>query len=343
MTEKTFPVGKLPNNYLRDLLTKLNRTDPRVIQGPGIGLDSAILDFGDKYLIVKTEPITFATDDLGWYAIQIAANDIATTGAVPRWVMITALLSKQDATPARIDELMRQISAAADHLGISIISGHTEVTYDIPRTIVNTSMMAEIAKDTVVLPRNAKPGNQLILTKGIAIETTALLAREFPERLSAHLSTEELQTAREYLYNPGISVLTDAQIAISAGKVTAMHDPTEGGISSALWEMSEATGCAIHVNLSRIFISILSQKVCSLFGIDPLGTISSGALLLAVEANDAERILHALRENNIQAEAIGALVAGDPQVHLKNPSGSILMPRFERDEIARIFDSATFR
>ncbi|MDT8897540.1 AIR synthase family protein [Thermanaerothrix sp. 4228-RoL] len=332
------PVGKLPHHLLADLLAQAPSHHERVLLGPGIGLDCAVLDMGETALVLKTEPITFATQEIGWYAVQIASNDIATTGALPRWMLATLLLPEGKTTPELVSTIGRQIFQTCQQLGITLIGGHTEITYDLHRPIIVTTLIGEIAKAHVITPRGAQPGDVIILTKGIPIEGCAILAREFAHRLEGILTPEEIQTAQRYIYEPGISVLKDAQLAIAAGRVTAMHDPTEGGLATALWELAEAAGVRLRVEQSAIPISPLAQKICAFFGLDPLGTLASGALLLTTHPHDAPHILKVLTSAGIPAAAIGRVESGTPEVFLIVQGQERPLPYFARDEIARFYE-----
>jgi hydrogenase expression/formation protein HypE len=334
---QTLPVGKLPHDLLAQLLAQAPSQHARVMLGPGIGLDCAILEMGNMALILKTEPITFVTQDIGWYAVQIASNDIATTGAVPQWMLVTLLLPENKTTAESATEIGRQIFSACRQMGITLIGGHTEVTYDLRRPIVVSTLIGEIEKDKVITPRGAQPGDYVLLTKGVPIEGTAILAREFANPLRTFLSTEELTIAQNYIYEPGISVLRDAQIAIHAGNVTAMHDPTEGGLATALWELAEAAGVRLRIHRERIPVPPLAEKICQFFGLDPLGTIASGALVLTASPEDAPKILKALESAAITAAHIGFVESGSPDVVLVEARSEKPLPRFARDEIARLY------
>ncbi|MCX8025659.1 MAG: AIR synthase-related protein, partial [Thermanaerothrix sp.] len=178
----------------------------------------------------------------------------------------------------------------------------------------------------------------VILTKGIPIEGCAILAREFVHQLEGVLSPEEVQAAQRFIYEPGISVLRDAQVAIAAGRVTAMHDPTEGGLATALWELAEAAGVRLRVDQSAIPMPPLAQKICAFFGLDPLGMLASGALLLTAPTQDTPRILEALSAAGIPAATIGYVEAGTPEVILVSQGQEQPFPRFARDEIARFYE-----
>ena len=331
------PVGKLPPELLDKIIHSAPTAGPRVLLGPGIGLDCAVLEFGKTCLVLKTEPITFASEEIGWYAVQIAANDIATTGARPAWAMFTVLLPEGRTTEESVTALSRQVTDACRNAGITLIGGHTEVTHGLDRTIIVTTMLGEIQREKLVTPDQAQPGDILILTKGAPIEATALLAREFPAVLKSHLTPEEIQTARNYLFTPGISVLKDAQIAVQAGSVTAMHDPTEGGVATALWEMAQACQHTFHVDPARIPIPPLSARICEIFGLDPLGTIASGALLLAVKPASKGTVLSGLNAAGIPAAEIGVVAAGAAEVLIGQEGELRPLSRFDRDEIGRVY------
>jgi len=332
------PLGKLPPDLLEKMLSKAPSHDPRVILGPGIGLDCAVLDVGESLLVLKTEPITFVTDAIGWYALQIAANDIATTGAAPRWYMATLLLPERRTTPALVEEISSQAYQACRELGVTIIGGHTEITYGLDRPIMVGTLIGEVTRERLITPLGARPGDRVLLTKGVPVEATAILAREFPQRLEQAFTPEEICAAQNFLYQPGISVLRDAQIAVATGKVTAMHDPTEGGLAAALWEMAQACGYGILFDPSQVKIPELSGRVCRLFGLDPLATIASGALLITAPPQDAQAITVALNSAGIDCAEIGRVEQRAPEVLVDSQGEYSPLPRPMRDEITKVYE-----
>lgn len=334
------PVGKLPPELLERILGQQPVTDPRVLLGPGLGVDCAVVEAGPQLLVFKTDPITFATDEIGWYAVQIAANDIATTGGTPRWFLLTMLLPEAQTTADLVERITNQVSTACNAIGVTIIGGHSEITAGLTRPLLIGTMIGEVERARLVTPRGAMPGDRILLTKGVPIEAISLLAREFPDRLLATLSVEELAQARAYLHDPGISVLRDAQIACGAGQVTAMHDPTEGGILGALWELAEASNRTLLVDLPAVPIPALAARVCSVFGIDPLATIASGALLLTTPASEAPQIQQALRAEGILCADIGSVQEGTPLVSSRSDHGLETLPRPSQDQIGQVFATA---
>lgn len=336
---RNLPIGKLPPELLSRLLSAAPIQDERLVLGPGVGLDCAVLDLGSTLLVFKSDPITFATGEIGWYAVQVNANDIATTGASPSWFLMNLLLPEESSTPELVTEICQQVFEACENMGVSVIGGHTEITHGIHRPILVGTMIGEVARDGLITPRGAQTGDRVLLTKGVPVEATSILAREFPDRLREHLSPEEMEQARDYLYQPGISVLADARHAVQAGRVTAMHDPTEGGLNSALWELAEASGKSITFDPRSVLIPSLAGKVCQAFEIDPFSAIASGALLITSPPTEVSRICKALESAGIPCAEIGSVGEEPIMVWRGTASGIEELPRPTRDEITRVFDS----
>lgn len=344
LPQTPYPLGKLPAEHLARLLTRYAPDDKRVILGPGVGRDAAIISFGlpahggaGRFLVAKTDPITFASDEIGWYAVHVNANDVACTGATVCWFLATLLLPESHTDAALVDTIFEQIAGACADLGVGLVGGHTEITYGIDRPIVVGCMLGEVTSERLVRPDMVRPDDALIVTKGIAVEGTAIIARERNEEL-AGLGESFLERCQGFLYDPGISVVRDAAIATGAGNVHAMHDPTEGGLATGLWELAEAAGVGLIVDESAIPILPETQTLCAQLGLDPLGLIASGTLLLAVAPEDTAPILNALAKAGIAATCIGVVAEREPGVVLQSATGERPLPRFERDEIARLFE-----
>lgn len=339
VTGRGYPVGKLPAGKLAELLARAPVSDPRVVQGPGIGLDCAVIDDGDRFLVLKSDPITFATDQIGEYLVQVNTNDIATTGALPRWLLVTLLLPETDTTPDLARTIFDQIYDACRRLDISVVGGHSEITYGLERPLAVGALIGEVERDRLVTPRGAQPGDRLLVTKGVPIEATAVIAHEMSDRLSPAFSDEEVDRARGFLRDPGISILAEARAATAAGRVTAMHDPTEGGLIAGLWELAQASGRKLVFDPDAVPVPDLSARLCRHLGIDPLASIASGALLLSCPDSDARRIRQAVEEAGITCCDIGSVEEG-PSEMLRAGSGAPQpCPLPERDEIARLFET----
>jgi len=335
------PTGKLPPELLRELLKKYAIRDPRVVVGPGIGEDAAIIDMGDRFLVAKTDPVTFATDDIGWYAVHVNANDVACCGATPKWFLATLLLPEKSTTPELAESIFAQLAEACEQLGVSLCGGHTEITHGLDRPIVVGQMLGEVPRDGYLTSGGALIGDALILTKGIAIEGTAIIAREKREELLDAVSEAVLDRCAKLLRSPGISVVRDAAIAQEAGGVHALHDPTEGGIATGLWELSEASAVGIVVDQWRLPVLSECAAMCQYLGLDPLGLIASGSLLIAAAKERADSTVERLQSHGIAATQIGEVVPRECGCRLRSEDGTQQpLPVFARDEITRLFGSA---
>ena len=330
--------GKLPNSLLKQMLADLRSDDPRVLVGPGVGEDAAHISFGGSTLIAKADPVTFATDLIGWYAVNVNANDVAASGGTPRWFLATVLLpeGEDSAGAAAIFDQMRE---AADELGVELVGGHTEVTIGLPRPIVCGAMLGEAPASKAISTAGARVGDSVVLTKGIAIEGTSILAREMPDRLKAGgVEQDVIDRSAGYLFDPGISVVAAARAAMDSGGVTAMHDPTEGGLATALWEVAEACGHGLEVDSSAVTVLDETAAVCRALDIDPWGLIASGSLLIMVDPEAELKLLKRLGDGGFGPAIIGRVSAGQG-VTLRGGSGVAPLRTFARDEIARIFES----
>jgi hydrogenase maturation factor len=332
-----FPLGKLPNDVLRDLLARYAEEDPRLRLGPGVGLDCAVIEFGDRLLVVKSDPITFTAEEIGWYAVHVNANDVATTGADPRWFLATILIPEEQAEKDLVEEIFLQISQACEGMGAKLVGGHTEITGGIDRTIVAGTMLGEVAPEKLVTPRGAQVGDRLLLTKGVPIEATSILAHDFADAMG-DLPSDVVRRAREFLHRPGISVVVEARAAARAGGVTAMHDPTEGGLAMGLWELSEAAGVGVLVEEASITIPEESRAVCQALDVNPLEAIASGALLMAVEPDAVPRVCSAIRGEDVSVAEIGEITTGEGVVIRKEHGAVVDLKPPERDALAKLFE-----
>jgi hydrogenase maturation factor len=334
--QERYPLGKLPAEHLARLFARYLSTDDRVVIGPGIGHDAAVISFGDRYLVAKTDPITFATDEIGWYAVHVNANDVACTGATPRWFLATLLLPQSGTDEALVDEVFEQMAGTCQQLGITLVGGHTEITHGFDRPIVAGFMLGEVAPDALVRPDGARPGDLLLVTKGIAVEGTAIIAREKGDHLKG-VDRSLVERSRRFLYEPGISVVRDAAVATGAGEVHAMHDPTEGGLATGLWELADAAQVGLTVERDAIPVLPETAALCEALDLNPLGLIASGALLIAAPPDDADDVAEALEREGIAAARIGEVVARDEGVKLRSREGTRPLPRFDQDEITKLF------
>jgi hydrogenase expression/formation protein HypE len=341
---RVLPTGKLSPTLLRRLLKRLGRSGPsrdsRLIVGPGIGLDAAAIDLGDRYLVAKTDPITFVADEIGVYALTINANDLATMGARPRWFLATLLLPAGSTTKTQISRIFSQLGAACRRLKVSLCGGHTEITDAVARPVVVGCLLGECSKSRLLTTAGARIGDAVLLTKGIPIEAVSILARERADELSRRYGQRFVTRCRRYLVDPGISIVRDADLALSVGGVHAMHDPTEGGLSAALYELAEAARVGVLVEERAIRIVPEGARLCTAFGLNPLGAIASGALLICAVSDRAAAIIARLSRAGIAAARIGTIVPARQGVRMVASNGRVRrIPRFAADEITRILQA----
>lgn len=334
---ENLPLGKLPATILEKVLSQIPQKDKRVIIGPGTGLDCAVIDVGDQYLVVKSDPISLTSNNIGFYSVAINVNDISTTGADPKWMMVTLLLPENQTTQLNVEEIFNQLIQETQIYDITIIGGHTEITKGIVNPILSATLMGVVDKDKLITPKGVEIGNKIFVTKEIPIETISILANDFSKTLEPFLSKNELLSAKNYLHQPGISVYKEASLLRHELGVTAMHDPTEGGISSALWELSIASNKILQIDISKIPVSELSQKICDLFSINSLNSISSGSLLFTARPQKTDEIFALLTQNNIQVSEIGIVTGVGEGVYQLENGGLKLLPRPDRDEITKVF------
>jgi hydrogenase maturation factor len=332
-------LGKPPLEVLERLFRACDIRDPRVIVGPRVGEDAAVLDLGDRYLVAKVDPITFVAEEIGWYAVHINANDLAVRGARPCWFLMTLLLPEGRADEKLLESIFTQVQDACRAIGATLVGGHTEVTQGLDRPILAGAMLGEVEKDRLVTTAGARVGDAVLLTKGIALEGASILARECENLLADRgVPPEVRRRAREFLHRPGISVLHDARIALRTVAVHAMHDPTEGGLATGLLELAMAAGVGLRIERAAIPVLRECQAMCQGLGLDPLGMIASGALLLTCPAEQADRLVAAWEAEGIAGGIIGTVTPPEAGLTLLQAGHEAPLPRFARDEVARLFD-----
>lgn len=338
-----FPVGKLPPRVLEAVLARC--PVPRgsgVTIGPRFGEDAAVIDWGPKFLVAKTDPITFTAERIGWYAVNVNANDIATLGARPRWFLATLLLPEARATAALARSIFDDILGACRRLGVTLCGGHTEITAGLTRPIVVGQMLGEVDKSQLVRKESQRPGDLVLLTKGIALEGTAILAREKATQLARHLGRPTVERARRLLFRPGISVVREALVAVRHGEVRAMHDPTEGGLLSGLYELARAGGVGLRVWKAKVPVLPETRAFSEVLRFDPFALIASGALLLVVSPRTAASVLRAFAAAGIAAAVIGEVCRRDAGIQVLEPGAWRTTPLRvpARDELARLVEGA---
>ncbi len=325
--------GKLPPEFLLKILKGLtDSNDSSIILGPGIGFDSAVIDIGGRYLVISSDPITFVTENIGYYTLAVNINDVAVTGAEPRYLMLTVLLPDGKTEEKDVEKIFEDIKEFSRKLGISVIGGHTEVTIGIDHVITSGAIFGFVEKDELVRQDGARPGDVVVMTKFAGVEGTSIIARE--KDLSGYFSDQQIEEMRNFNVDPGILILDDVRCLKNVVKPTAMHDPTEGGIAQALHEVAIASGVGILVFKDRIPIHPYTRRLASIFSFDPLGLISSGALLATVPRDQVDYVIEKCRSFN--TAVIGEIK--DASFGRKMLDGDMLidLPQFPQDEITKI-------
>ena len=333
---ETLPVGKLDMHLLTRLLQSYTSIDERVAIGPKVGEDAAVLDFGDRYLVAKINPITFATEEIGWYLVNVCVNNMVVRGVRPRWMLNTILLPEGKTTAEMVEQIFRQIYQACSEVDVLIIGGHTEVTFGLDRPLAVGCLIGEIERQRLIPTGGAQPGDTVLVTKSLAIEGTAILAREKQEMLLRKgYDLEFIQRAQGFLYDPGISVYAEALTAAESGVVHAMTDATEGGLATALHELAEAAGVGLRIEAESIPIRAETQKICAEFGIDPLGLIASGMLILTASPQKADELRRQLAERGLACTAIGSITPSENGRLLSVEGELVELPYYASDELTR--------
>lgn len=315
-------VGKVPENVLkRSVFKEIHTRRPEVLLGAGVGEDCAAVKLApDETLVMSTDPITGTAKDIGTLAILITVNDLASSGATPVGVLLTVLLPESVEEP-ELRKMMAQVEAACAQADVQIMGGHTEVTPVVNQPVISVCGVGKVKDGRLISTAGARPGMDILVTKWIGIEGTAILAKEKEEELLAKFSAPFVEKAKAL--DVYISVQSEAAVAVRSG-VSAMHDVTEGGIFGALWEMAEASGVGLEIDMKKIPIRQETVEVCEFFGLNPYQLISSGCMLMA--ALDGNTLVRELAKAGIPAAIIGKATEGNDRVLLNEEERRFLEP-----------------
>lgn len=314
------PSGKVPPKVLEETVFRhLGARRREVVVGPSVGLDGAVIRIGSRFLVTSMDPITGAVERIGWEAVNINANDVATFGVQPAFFS-SCILFPEDSTEKTVEIICRQIDLGAKELGIAVIGGHSETTPRLQFPIIVGCCMGIVGEEGYVTTQGAKSGNLLILTKTVGMEGTAILASDRCDQLGKELREVTLERARAFF--KGISVVREALLAFKTGYVTAMHDPTEGGVAGGIHELADASNVGFRIYRDRMPIAPETVKVCEFFKVDPLQLIASGSLLIAVEAPFSSKVVEILGRNRIAATIIGEVLPSPKNRHIVDQKGN---------------------
>ncbi|MDD2605017.1 MAG: HAD-IA family hydrolase [Desulfobacteraceae bacterium] len=330
------PPGKLPNDLLERFLAEFQTPDPSLVIPPGIGQDTAAVDTGDAdTLVLTSDPITFVTTHIGHYAVLVNANDMATAGAVPRW-LLTTLLFPPGITAGEIHQVFSDLTGVCRANDIVLCGGHTEITDAVSRPVVNGTMIGTVMRGHLIDKRQIRTGDRLLLTKAIAVEGTAIIAGEFAGELQRR-GLPETVLARARDLAQAISVLPEAAVCRDHAGVSALHDVTEGGLATAARELASAGRCGLRLFVDRIPFFDETLQICSLMGIDPMGLIGSGSLLICCRPEEAGSLCRQLAAAGIRATDIGEITEAESGIQAEAEGRAVAWPGFDVDEITRLF------
>jgi hydrogenase maturation factor len=329
--------GKIQNKFLKQIVFKyLGYSNERLLYGPAIGRDAAAVKLlNDKILIIKSDPITGALRHIGRFAIIINANNIAVLGARPLFFISTILLPMNSSLD-EFETICKDMDSAAKEINVNIIGGHSEICSGITNPIVSGTMLGETTSD-LIITANSKPGDKLIMTKSAAIEGTTILAWDKEEYLKNKILKSTLTSAKKFLNY--LSILPEAQLALEIGGITAMHDPTEGGILNGIFEICEASNVGANIYEDHIPIAKETSEICSVFNLDPLRLISSGTLLMSLNPKYFDQLTSGLNSNGIVATCIGEITLEKSVTLIKKDGTHETLTEQNQDQLWNVFHS----
>lgn len=315
-------IGKVPENVLkRSILKQIKTKRPEVLLGAGVGEDCAAIALApDEVMVLSTDPITGTTKDIGKWAVMVAANDIASSGAEVIGMLVCAMLPP-DVTEAEIKEAMQQIEISCEELHIQVVGGHTEITDAVTRPLLTMTGIGKVKKESLLATKGAKPGQDLVITKWVGLEGTSILAKEKEAELLEKFPRHLVDEAKAY--DAMMSVIPEAEIAVESN-VSAMHDITEGGVFGSLWEMAESAGVGLTVDLKKLPIKQTTVEICNFYDINPYELMSSGSMLIA--ADNGHDLVRKMKEANIHAAVVGKVTDSNDKIVINGEETRFLEP-----------------
>ncbi len=326
-------IGKVPENVLkRSIIKQIKTKRKEILVGAGVGEDCAVIALADdEVFVMSTDPITGTSHDIGALSVHVTANDIASSGAEVIGVMLSVLLP-ENTEEAELKDMMKQVEETCAKLHIQTIGGHTEITKAVNQPIITVTGIGKVKKDRLITTSGAKPGEDVVVTKWIGLEGTSIIAKEKEELLLSKFAPSFIEEAKGFSHY--LSVVPEAAAAVKSG-VSAMHDVTEGGIYGALWEIAEASGVGLEIDLKEIPIRQETVELCEFFGLNPYALVSSGSMLMtAPNGHDLMRQIHKV---GIAAAVVGKVTAGKDRVLLNDEEKRFLEPP-KSDELYKIYE-----
>jgi HAD superfamily hydrolase (TIGR01509 family) len=319
------PPGKVPWEIVADLVSGALPAEVKL--GPAAGEDAALVEIGGELWAVASDPVSFTAADAGRLAVIVNANDVAVRGARPVFFLAVGLIAPHEATQDRVKELLTQVRDTCRDIGCTLIGGHTEITPGLPHTMVVGTMLGRV-EGRPLTTGGLRDGDLVGMTRHAGLEGTSILFAEHGERLRSVHGNEAFPGPQEIRSGNWLLVAPEALRVATCEGVTALHDVTEGGVGEALHEMAVASGLTIDAQRQAIPVLAATATICADLGIDPLGLIGSGSLLVGSDEASRNEVEAAFAEQDVPFSWIGRATAAE------GAPGSSL-PRFPRDELLK--------
>lgn len=325
--------GKISESILkRSVLKQLHREKSCVLTRPGVGADYASVEVeADEEIILAVNPVTRTRSHLGMTGVYEALNNVACSGAKPVGVMVS-LLIPTSMNEQQMRELIQEIDRVCEREGATVLGGHTEVTRLVKEPLITLTGVGKVKKGARILSDGVRPGMDIIVSKWIALEGTAILATEKEQELLERYAQPFLHKAQ--LFREEISILPEAAVAAGSG-VKAMHDVSEGGIFGALWELAQGSGVGLEIDLKKIPIRQETVEICEFFDINPYKLISGGCLLMAAE--DGNEIVRQIISIGGHAAIIGKATDSNDRVII-NEDERRFLETTQTDELYKVME-----
>ncbi len=323
--------GKIPPEELSRLLKETSHS-PEIIVGADAGEDAAVVR-SDKIIIITADPITFTEENIGTYTVAVNCNDIVAMGGIPKYLTTTILLPP-DSNHEKLPAIFKEISLACRQAGVLWVGGHTEVTSAVTRIVISAQMVGSLFKEPTVTS-GAQAGELLVMSKWAGLEATTILAREKKQVCRRLLGREGFKRVLGWLHDPGISIIREGRI-LKETRITAGHDPTEGGIATGIHEIASRSGVGACIDSAKIKIREETLKLCSYFDLDPLGILSSGVFLFTAEPEQAKAACAKLNTGGIPAAVIGKITPDPGEIILMQGEKARPLPIYNKDELLKV-------
>ncbi|CRZ35340.1 hydrogenase maturation factor [Herbinix hemicellulosilytica] len=324
-------IGKIPQTVLkRSVLNQIRHRREEVLLGPAVGEDCGIIAInGDDAVVLSTDPVTGTLQDIGIYAVHVAVNDIASSGAEPIGIMLTILMP-ENYSESDLRNLINNAESICRHLNIEIIGGHTEVTKAVNQPVITVTGIGKIKKENIVKTSKAKPGQEIVMTKWAGLEGTAILAKEKENELITKYPAAFVDGAKKMI--DYLSVVPEAKIAVEIG-ASSMHDAAKGGIFGALWDIGAASKTGLEVDLKKIQLKQETVEICEFYDLNPYMLISGGCLLIVTDRGNM--LKDRLKAEGIPAAVIGRITEGNDRIILNGEERRFLEPP-KADELYKV-------